>query len=62
MIFDLSAFNNVPTAMWDERHQAGVGYAFIDRDGMIFWIYENAEPDSLKMIVSPYPAFCGSGS
>ena len=23
---------------------------------MIYWIFENAEPDSVKMIVAPYPA------
>ncbi len=56
MIFDLSDFNNVPTTMWMKDTKIGLDMIFIDHDGMIYWIYENAEPDSIKMIVAPYPA------
>ncbi len=56
MVFDLSDFNNVPTAMWMKDTQIGLDMIFIDQDGMIYWIYENAEPDSVKMIIAPYPA------
>ena len=56
MVFDLSDFNNVPTAMWMKDTKIALDMLFIDRDGMIYWIFENAEPDSVKMIVAPYPA------
>lgn len=56
MVFDLSDFNNVPTAMWMKDTKIGLDMIFIDQDGMIYWIYENAEPDSVKMIMAPYPA------
>ncbi len=56
MIFDLSGFNNVPTAMWMKDTKIALDMLFIDQDGMIYWIFENAEPDSVKMIVAPYPA------
>ncbi len=56
MIFDLSDFNNVPTAMWMKDTKIALDMLFIDQDGMIYWVFENAEPDSVKMIVAPYPA------
>ena len=56
MIFDLSQFIDVPTAMWMKDTKIGLDMLFIDQDGMIYWIYENAAPDSVKIIVDPYPA------
>lgn len=56
MVFDLSDFNNVPTAMWMKDTKIALDMLFIDQDGMIYWVFENAEPDSVKMIVAPYPA------
>ena len=29
---------------------------FIDGDGVISWIYENAQPESLTLIIPPFPA------
>ena len=48
MVFDLSDFNNVPTAMWMKDTKIALDMLFIDRDGMIYWIFENAEPDSVR--------------
>ena len=42
--------------MWMKDTKIALDMLFIDRDGMIYWIFENAEPDSVKMIVAPYPA------
>lgn len=57
MVFDLSEFTDVPTAMWMKDTKIALDMIFIDRDGMIYWVYENAAPDSVKLIVAPYPAY-----
>ena len=57
MVFDLSEFTDVPTAMWMKDTKIALDMIFIDRDGMIYWVFENAAPDSVKLIVAPYPAY-----
>lgn len=56
MIFDLSPYGNVPTAMWMKDTPLALDMIFIDKDGMIYWLYENAEPNSQKLIIAPYSA------
>lgn len=56
MLFNLGKFN-VPTAMWMKDTKIALDMLFIDKDGTVFWIYENAEPESTKLIVAPFPAF-----
>lgn len=55
MIFDLSNVD-VPTAMWMKDTKIPLDMIFIDKDGSIYWIYENAQPESTQLIVAPYPA------
>lgn len=57
MIFDLSKLTDTPTAMWMKDTKIALDMIFIDKDGMIYWIYENAEPNSTQIIVAPYPAY-----
>ena len=56
MLFNLGKFD-VPTAMWMKDTKIALDMLFIDKDGTVFWIYENAEPESTKLIVAPFPAF-----
>ncbi len=45
------------SAMWMKNTKISLDMLFIDKDGMIYWIYENAEPNSTKLIIPPYPAY-----
>lgn len=54
MIFDLSKVEH--TAMWMKNTKIPLDMIFIEPDGNIFWIYENAQPESLTLIIPPFPA------
>lgn len=54
MIFDLSEVEH--TAMWMKNTKIPLDMIFIEPDGNIFWIYENAQPESLTLIIPPFPA------
>lgn len=54
MIFDLSKAENA--VMWMKNTKIPLDMIFIDQDGIIAWIYENAEPESTNLIISPLPA------
>ncbi len=54
MIFDLSKVEH--TAMWMKDTKIPLDMIFIEPDGNIFWIYENAQPESLTLIIPPFPA------
>ncbi|MBQ8784721.1 MAG: DUF192 domain-containing protein [Alphaproteobacteria bacterium] len=58
MLFALGSLApNTRSAMWMKDTKISLDMLFIDNEGMIFWIYENAEPESEKLIVPPYPAY-----
>ena len=54
MIFDLPKVEH--TAMWMKNTKIPLDMIFIEPDGNIFWIYENAQPESLTLIIQPFPA------
>lgn len=54
MIFDLSKVEKA--VMWMKNTKIALDMIFIDKDGTISWIYENAEPESTNFIVPPFPA------
>ena len=54
MIFDLSKVEH--TAMWMKDTKIPLDMIFIEPNGNIFWIYENAQPESLTLIIPPFPA------
>ena len=56
MLFDLSDMTNGITAMWMKDTKIPLDMIFIDETGTIYWINENAEPDSEELIVPPMPA------
>lgn len=51
MIFDLS--NVQGAAMWMKNTRIPLDMIFIDGQGNIVWIYENAQPMSEDLIISP---------
>lgn len=56
MLFALGTID-VPAAMWMKNTKIPLDMIFIDKDGDVYWVYENAEPYSEKLIMPPYPAF-----
>ena len=56
MIFDLRPYKDLkePISMWMKDTKIPLDMVFIDKDGSIFWIYENAEPDSTQLIIPPF--------
>ena len=53
MLFDLRAVKS-RVSMWMKDTQIALDMLFIDQDGSIFWIYENAEPMSTTLILPPF--------
>jgi len=53
MLFDLRQFNE-PISMWMKDTRISLDMIFIDQDGNIFWIYENAQPMSTTLILPPF--------
>ncbi len=53
MIFNLKGYEHI--AMWMKDTQIPLDMVFVN-DGKVVWLYENAEPNSTKIIVSPVPA------
>jgi len=55
MIFDLSNVNN-QVAMWMKDTKISLDMLFINANGKIFFIHENATPMSEELIIAPEPA------
>ena len=55
MIFDLSKVNN-KVAMWMKDTKIPLDMLFVNANGKIFFIYENAKPLSEDLIIAPEPA------
>lgn len=55
MIFDLSNVSN-QIAMWMKNTKISLDMLFVNANGKIFFIYENAQPMSEELIIAPEPA------
>ena len=55
MIFDLSHVSN-QIAMWMKDTKIPLDMLFVNANGKIFFIYENATPMSEELIIAPEPA------
>ena len=53
MLFNLRPIKE-RISMWMKDTKIPLDMVFIDKDGSIFWIYENAEPMSTQLIVPPF--------
>ena len=56
MIFDFSHKINQPTVMWMKNTLIPLDMLFVTREGIIYWIQENAQPHSEEFITPPFPA------
>ncbi|MBQ8464949.1 MAG: DUF192 domain-containing protein [Alphaproteobacteria bacterium] len=56
MLFDLSGHADQPTAMWMKNTLIPLDMLFLTKEGIIFWIQENAQPHSEELIIPPFPA------
>ena len=56
MIFDFSDKPDLPTIMWMKNTLIPLDMLFVTREGIIYWIQENAQPHSEEFITPPFPA------
>lgn len=56
MLFDLSNVPNKVTAMWMKDTKLSLDMLFLTKEGVIYWIKENAKPYSEEYIIAPFPA------
>ena len=56
MLFDLSKVPNKVTAMWMKDTKLSLDMLFLTKEGVVYWIKENAQPYSEELIVAPFPA------
>jgi len=56
MLFDLSHVPNKVTAMWMKDTKLPLDMLFLTKEGVVFWIKEQAKPYSEELIISPFPA------
>ncbi len=56
MIFDLSRHQSKLIAMWMKNTKIPLDMLFINPDGVIYWVKENAQPMSEQLIVPPAAA------
>ena len=56
MIFDLSKHQSQLIAMWMKNTKIPLDMLFINPDGIIYWVKENAQPMSEQLIVPPAAA------
>lgn len=56
MLFDLSNVPNEVTAMWMKDTKLSLDMLFLTKEGVVYWIKENAQPYSEELIIAPFPA------
>lgn len=56
MLFDLSNVPNKVTAMWMKDTKLSLDMLFLTKEGVVYWIKENAQPYSEELIIAPFPA------
>ena len=56
MIFDLSKHQSQLVAMWMKNTKIPLDMLFINPDGVIYWVKENAQPMSEQLIIPPAAA------
>ena len=56
MIFDLSKHQSQLIAMWMKNTKIPLDMLFVNPDGVIYWVKENAQPQSEQLIVPPAAA------